>query len=702
MSVTLQTHFRTCNLCEAMCGIAIQHDGTKVHSIRGDKDDPFSNGYICPKAVALQDIYEDPDRLKRPLKKTADGHIEISWEEAFDTIETKIKSIIKEHGPDAFGAYQGNPNVHNHGTMLFGPQFVRLLKTKNRFSATSVDQLPHHFAAQFMFGHMFLLPIPDIDHTDLFIVFGGNPIVSNGSIMTAPGMPHRIKALQKRGGKMIVIDPRRTETAEKADQHIFIKPGTDALLLMSMVQVIITNDLVDLGHLSQFTDRLELLPSLVSNYTPKVVAPIIGIDENTIVKLAYDLAKAKKAVVYGRLGVSVQSYGGLCQWLVNVLNIITGNMDTPGGAMFPLPAIDTLQSAPNGTMNRYNRWQSSVRNLPEFGSELPVAALIEQITTPGKNQIKALFTSAGNPVLSTPNGRELDKALEQVEFIFSVDIYLNETTRHADIILPPTTGLENDHYDLVFHQMAVRNTAKYSSALFAPSSGAKYDWEIFKELIARFLPEGKKAGGPQNPDELLDLGLKYGPYGKSKGMSLDQLKQKPHGIDLGPLQSCLPDRLFTPDKRINVAPEVIISDISRLGLLLKSNQNDDLLLIGRRHLRSNNSWMHNSYRLVKGPKRCTLMMHPEDANGFKLNNSNEVKISSRTGDIVASLEITDEVMPGVVSLPHGWGHHRKGTKWQVAEAHAGVSCNDIMDEQLVDELTGNAVLNGVPVTVTAV
>ena len=695
----LLTHHRTCNLCEAMCGLTITHDGKKVHSIKGDKEDTFSQGYICPKAVALQDIYEDPDRLKMPVKKTPDGHVTITWEEAFQTIEDRVKEVIAQHGPDSFGVYQGNPNVHNHGTMLFGPQFVRTLRTKHRYSATSVDQLPHHFAAQFMFGHMSMMPIPDIDRTDFFLILGGNPVISNGSIMTAPGMPRRLKDLRKRGGRLVVIDPRRTETAALADEHHFITPGTDAFLLMSMLHVIVSEDLVRPGSLEGHLKGLDQLRDIVAGYSPAEVAELTGINGETITELARSFASTEHAVIYGRIGVSVQVFGGLCQWLINVLNIVTGHLDSPGGAMFPVPAIDAIASSgPRGTMSRYNRWQSR-SGLPEFGSELPASCLAEEIATPGDDQIKVLFTSAGNPVLSTPNGKALDEALTGLEFMFSIDIYINETTRHADIILPPATGLETPHYDISFHQLAVRNTTKYSEALFPKADGAMYDWEIFSVLRDRFLPKGETYDGPKTPAEMLDMGLKYGPYGKSHDLTLQKVKDHPHGIDLGPLQPCLLQRLFTPDNKIDLTPQVILADLPRLKTALQDTSHKDLLLIGRRNLRCNNSWMHNSHRLVKGPKRCTLMMHPQDARGHNIEDGHSVTVTSRIGSISAPVEISDEIMPGVVSLPHGWGHTKKGSRMTTAEAHAGVSCNDITDHKMVDLLTGNAAVNGVPVRV---
>jgi anaerobic selenocysteine-containing dehydrogenase len=695
------THFRTCNLCEAMCGLEIKVENGIVTKIEGDKNDPFSRGHICPKAVALKDIYEDPNRLKFPVKRTENGWEQISWEAAFTEVVSKIKEIQAKNGKNAAAMYQGNPSIHNLGTTMNSPLFAKSLHTKSLFSATSADQLPHHFAAWQMFGHPMLMPIPDIDFTDYMLIIGGNPIASNGSIMSVPDVANRLKAIQKRGGKIVVIDPRLTETAAKADEHHFIRPGTDAFLLLAIIQTFFAENLVNLGKLSDFTDGVELLKEISADFTPEKVAKQTGISASTIRQLTHDFVQAKTAVCYGRVGVSVQTFGSIAQWLINAINVLTGNLDRTGGAMFTAPAVDFLARAK--TDNRFNRWQSRVRGLPEFLGELPVATLAEEILTDGENQIKCLITSCGNPILSTPNGGQLDKAFEKLEYMVAIDIYINESTQHADIILPPATGLEVPHYDMTFHVLAVRNTAKFSEALFPKAEGAKYDWEIYQELAYRMNhPESSNEGFvSETPEVKLDLGLQFGPY----GLSLQKLKENPHGIDLGPLKTCLPNRLFTPEKRINLAPAILVKDIERLrkSLNMSDLQNGfEYLLIGRRHLRDNNSWMHNSERLVKGRNRCTLMMHSEDAKSLNLEANSSVKVTSRVGTIELPIEITDHMMRGVVSMPHGYGHARKGVKLDVATQHAGVSINDLTDELVLDELTGNAAFNNVAVKVEKV
>ncbi len=693
-STNIRTHFRACNLCEAICGLEITvNDQNEILTIKGDEKDPFSRGHICPKAVGMKDIYLDKNRLKQPIRRTNEGWETISWEEAFTEVTTKFKAIQAQYGKDAVGVYQGNPSVHNSGTLLSAPGFLRALGTKNRFSATSADQLPHHFAAWQMFGHPLLLPIPDIDHTDFMLIIGANPLASNGSLMTVPDVANRLKAIQKRGGKFIVIDPRRTETAKIADQHLFIKPATDVFLLLSLVH--------EITQQIELTEDIQRLKDLTQLYAPETVSKITGIEVEQIKNIANELINNSKSVVYGRMGVSVQAFGGVCHWLINCVNIITGNLDSVGGAMFPQPAFDLFGRANKGE-NYFNRYQSAVRKLPEFDGDLPVSAMAEDILAGG---IKAMLTVCGNPVLSTSNGTQLDTALDSLEYMVAVDIFINETTQHANIILPPTTGLEVAHYDVVFHNLAVRNTAKYSEPLFEKDNNQRHDWEIFEELKNRMtLPEGTEIPAPKNPEEKLELAMKFGPYGKD-GLTLQKLKDNPHGEDLGALRPCIKERLLTENQEINLIPGIIIKDLRRVKenaeYLLAATQNSifDLQLIGRRHLRSNNSWMHNAERLVKGKDRCTLMIHPETAAIRGIMNQEKVQIESRVGMVEIAVEITDEIMPNVVSIPHGFGHARKGVQLDIATAHAGVSLNDLTDELLIDELTGNSAFSGVPVRI---
>ena len=709
----MATHFRTCSLCEAMCGIAIETEGARITSIRGDADDPFSRGHICPKAVALQDLHDDPDRLRQPVKRAGDAFVPISWREAFDLVEQGIKKVQRVHGRDAVAVYLGNPTVHSLGATLFAPRLQKALRTKNRYSATSVDQLPHHLAALWMFGHPLLIPIPDLDRTDHLLVIGANPVASNGSLMTAPDVAKRLKAITARGGRIVVIDPRRNETAELAGEHHFIRPGADAALLLALLHVVFAEGLTRAGTTGAFTNGMDEMRAVAADWSPERVADVTGIAAASIRAIARDFASAERAVAYGRIGVSTQEFGALCCWLISVLNAVTGRIDVPGGAMFTRPAVNVMVGGGTyGGAGRFGRWKSRVRGLPEFAGELPVAALAEEMETPGAGQIRALVTHAGNPVLSTPNGARLDGAIAGLEFYAAIDFYVNETTRHAHVILPPVGPLERDQYDVVFHALAIRNTAKYSPALYRKPHGALQDWEILTELTARLtggtLLQRLKARGEWfaahwlGTKGILDRELKKGPYG-SQGLTVQRLEANPHGVDLGALEPMLPKALRTDDQTVHLAPAVLMADVPRLARMVDAwsatERNGGLALIGRRELRSNNSWMHNSERLVRGKRRCTLLMHPGDAAARGLSDGDRVSVQSRTGRVEVELEATDAMMPGVVSLPHGWGHGGKGVQLRVAQAHAGASINDLTDDQAVDGLSGNAAFCGVTVHV---
>ncbi|MDF1661219.1 MAG: molybdopterin oxidoreductase family protein [Planctomycetota bacterium] len=695
-------HYRNCHLCEAMCGLEITVKDGEVSSIIGDKQDPFSGGYICPKATALADLHNDPNRLRQPVRRIGDQWETISWDDAFSLITEKIQGIQSEFGRDAFGVYLGNPAAHNYGIMIAGIPLLKTLKTRNRFSASSVDQLPHMLVAYLMYGHQFLIPIPDIDRTDYFLIMGGNPLASNGSLMTVPNVRKRLKAVLERG-TVVVIDPRATETAKVASEHHFIRPATDAAFLAAMIHTLFAEKLVDLALLEPISTQFETLEAQFESFTPESVASWTGIDAETIKRLTRDFAKAPSAVCYGRMGLSTQIYGTLCQWLIQLVNILTGNVDRPGGAMFTKPAFD-LVGSPETRRGHYNVWQSRVSQYPECHGELPAAALAEEILTPGEGQIRGLMTIAGNPVLSTPNGKQLEKALDQLDFMVSIDPYINESTRHADIILPPSSPLQHNYFDMVFPIFAVRNTVKYSPATLPIDEGTLHDWEILRGLSKSFCAAMDIDPGPDfSPDQVVDGALRMGPYGQGheKKLSLKALKEHPHGMDLGALQAQLPERLQTKDKKIALAPPMFVSDLKRLTEEMEKNDAPELVLIGRRHLRSNNSWMHNSLRLVKGEDRCVLLVHPDDLAKRQLKDGQLVTARSRVGSLRVMAKASLEMMPGVVSLPHGWGHDREGIQLDVAAKHPGVSVNDITDDKALDPLSGNAAVNGVPIELLA-
>lgn len=707
-----QKHYSTCTLCEAMCGIEVTTKEREIISIAGDKQNPFSEGHVCPKAIVLKDLYDDPDRIKTPLERSADGWQEISWDDALDKVAKSLFDIQQKHGVESVATYLGNPNAHNMGSILFGPYFYRALKSHNRYSATSVDQLPHHIVSRQLFGHQSQIPIPDIDHTQYFMIIGGNPLASNGSIMSVPHIKRRLKAIQKRKGKVVVIDPKKSETADISCQHHFIKPGSDALLLLAMINTLFAQNKVKPQHLLEHAPDLLKIEHYVAPYSPQKVATKIGISANEIEQIVTDFCSAESAVCYGRMGASVQAFGTLTQYLIMVFNMLTGNLDRRGGMMFTQPAADLLPHSGRGTIGNFH---TRIRKLPAFAGEFPVSALAEEITSPGEGQIKAMVIGAGNPILTTPNGQQLDAAFESLDFVVAVDFYITETTRHANIILPPVTALERDHYDVIFHKFAVRNSAKFSPAIFTPAPNSKTDLQIYLGLAQRL----DKLNGintdkysllwEKEPKGVIDDMLKMGRYQhEGEAISIKTLLALPHGIDLGPLQPDLPQAIFHADKKIDMCFDYFMTDLARLDdHFCDSGEEDEnsLQLIGRRHLKTNNSWLHNSQRMVKGTNnglsRCTAQIHPNDANKFAVTDKQMIKVRSRVGEIMIPAEITDKIMPGVISIPHGWGHNKKGMRWSIAEQHAGVSVNDLTDEMLLDELSGNAVLNGVPVWIEA-
>lgn len=701
--MTKTLHHRACHLCEAICGLTIEtedrEDGSRqILSIKGDAQDSFSRGHICPKAVALQDIQNDPDRVRQPMRKVDGQWQPIAWDAAFELVAERLTAIQAEHGKNAVAVYQGNPSVHNYGLMTHSNYFLGQLKTRNRFSATSVDQLPHHLTSYLMYGHGLLLPIPDIDHTQFMLILGGNPLASNGSIMTVPDVEKRLKAIKARGGKLVVVDPRRSETAAMADQHLFVRPGNDAALLLGLLNTLFEEGLTRESPLP--VNGLEQVQDAIAPFTAEAMSARCGVPASEIRQLARDFAAAESAVCYGRMGVSTQAYGSLCHWLIQLINLVTGNLDSVGGALCTSPAVDLVASTSGG---HFNVWQSRVSGLPEYGGELPVAALAEEMLTPGEGQIKALISVAGNPVLSTPNGRQLEQALDGLEFMVSVDLYINETTRHSDLILPPTAPLEHDHYDTTFNVFAVRNVTRFNQPVLAKPAGALDDWEIFVGLAKAFAAKnGTELKLTMAPAQMIDMGLRFGPYGdKSEHkLSLAALHEAPHGIDLGPLKPNLAARLKTESKAIEAAPQLLVADLARFAAEPQPAAGE-LVLIGRRHVRSNNSWMHNYQRLVKGKPRHQLLMHPDDMAGRGLADGQRVRVQSRVGMIEVEAVASDEMMPGVVSLPHGWGHARPGVQMAIASAQPGASANDLTDERQLDAVSGNAALNGVPVRVEA-
>jgi anaerobic selenocysteine-containing dehydrogenase len=697
-------HYQACPLCDAVCGLSIELSEGRVISIRGDKDDPFSRGHICPKAVALQDLQDDPDRLRQPVKREGERWVSISWDDALDLVAARLADEKIRGGGDSIAFYFGNPSIHSYGILTHAGHLLRLIETRNRYSTMSVDQLAHHVVSYHMYGHQSLLPVPDLDRTRFLLVLGANPVVSNGSLMTAPNVRRRLQAIRQRGGKLVVVDPRRTETAEMADAHYFIRPGTDALYLAAVLNVLFEQDLADPLHLRSVVSGFDELETLLQPFAPERVEAVTGVAAADIRRTAVEFAGADGAACYGRVGVSTHPFASACHWLIQLLNIATGNLDRTGGTLVPRPAIDLVEL---GLVSRGGpgRFHSRVRGLPSFAGELPAAVLAEEIMTPGKGQIRALVSVAGNPVLSTPNGQRLERALASLNFMASIDFYVNETTRFADVILPPTPPLERDHYDLTLFGVAVRNVTRFNRAALPKSENSYHDWEILGELAKRV---AKSIGAPEprmrTPERLINLALAHGPYGKRRRhpsrLDLKALDEAPHGIDLGALTPGLPKRLKTSDGKIHCIPAPLVSDLARVESQLRTNPPaGSLLLIGRRDARSNNSWMHNCERLIKGKDRCLLYINPQDAAERNLSGHEEVRVWSAAGEIVVPIKVTDVVMKGVVSLPHGWGHGRRGVKLRIAREHAGECINDLTNCEAIDPVSGAAAFNGVPVFV---
>ena len=745
-------HYRTCPFCEATCGLAVTMRGDEVVSVRGDDDDVFSHGFICPKSQGLKALHEDPDRLTTPLVRRDGELVEASWDEALAEVDRGLSAALAEGGRDAVAVYLGNPSAHSLGPMIYGPAFSKALGSKNIYSASTVDQMPKQVSAGLMFGAGLSVPVPDVDRTDHLMILGANPLVSNGSLLTAPDMRGRIRAIRERGGKVVVIDPRRSRTAKEASEHHFITPGTDALLLFAIANTLLAEDLAAPGDARRRTPPAPTpSPGSPSRSRRRRSRAPAGSRPGRSAGWRDELAAADSAAVYGRIGTTTQRFGTLASWLVDVLNYLTGNLDREGGAMFPLAAVGQRNSTgrgPNGKGVKVGRWASRVSGRPETFGELPVVGLAEEITTPGDGQVRALVTVAGNPCVSTPDAATLEAAVAELDFMVSLDIYVNETTRHADVILPAPEPLAKAHYDFALYQLAIRSVANYSPPVIEAPDGQPQEWETVLRLAAIAAGQGPDAdieawddlvvgtligrevamaGSPiegrdpaeilaeleprRGPERVLDFMLRAGPFGDGfgadpDGLTFSKVEAAPHGVDLGPMRPRLPDVLRTPSGKIELTPPEIVADIPRLeaqmlaGYAGDTRPNGHMVLIGRRHLRSNNSWMHNLPPLVKGKDRCTLQIHPDDAERLGIAEDGHARITSESGELTAPVEVTEEIMRGVVSIPHGWGHDVPGVRMSVAGDHPGVNSN-LLSPVEVDVPSGNAVLNGIRVTVAA-
>jgi len=730
-------HYKTCPLCEAMCGLEIHVDGDRVAKIRPDYDDVWSKGFICPKGAVLDRVHHDPDRLRAPLvrdDRAPGGWREVGWPEAFARCEELLAGVIARHGKESVTCYVGNPTAHNFSLARYVGLFIGLAQLPVIYSAGTVDQWPKNLACMLMYGSMWWIPTPDIRRTHYWLLMGGNPQASQGSLLACPDVLGEIDRIRSRGGKTVVVDPRRTGTAERADEWIAIRPGTDAAFLLAICHVLFAEDLVRLGALDGRVNGVEELRRIAADFPPERVAATCRVPAGTIRRIAREVAAAPSSAVYGRIGLCTQEFGTLASWLVDVVGILTGNFDRPGGLMFGNPVTWSVNTLPdpqwaNGV--EIGRFRSRVRGAPEVLGQFPLSCLAEEIAAPGPGQVKALVTIAGNPVISAPDAGRLDEALPMLECMISVDNYLNETSRHAHVILPGLSPLEQQHFDDLIPMWAVRTAGNYSPPVF-PREDRPHEWEILTRLGAYIagmrgedidvaqIDDGFFAAlcamkgvdvaaasalyTKPGPERMLDLQIRTGPFGdrygeKPGGLTLQSFRERPHGIDLGPLVPRLHEVLQTASGKIELAPSYITSDVERLAARL-GRPDDGLLLVSRRHLRSNNSWFHNFEPLVSGRDRCTLLVHPDDARRIGLSAGGAARVSSEAGAIDVAVEISDEMMPGVVSLPHGWGHARPGTRLSVAAKHAGVNSNLVAPGSLVDPVSNNAVVNGIPVSVT--
>jgi len=685
-------HARTCHICEANCGVLVEVEGREILSIKGNPDHVLSRGHICPKATAIADLQDDPDRLHKPVKKVDGQWQEIGWEQAFTEIAAKMIALKGQGAKPAM--YMGNPAAHDYGISTQISTLRRAIGLKNIYSASTLDQIPHHVVQYHMYGHVSLAAVPDIDRSQYLLIIGGNPAASNGSIWTVPDFKRRVKEMQARDGKLVVVDPRRTETVKLADEHHFVKPGTDTALLIGILKSMFDAGLVDTSRLDGILDdSWSAIEPAIAGFDMEQLSAHCGISVEVMQDMAAQLAADQPAAIYGRMGVSVCEFGTLNQWLVQIINIASGNLDRVGGTMVPEPALDTINLVGRGSV----RTADTVRGvMPSVMSELPMVTFADEMLRDDDERIRSLVVVTGNPVLSAPDGAKLDRALERLDLMVSFDMYVTATSRHADYILPPCGPLEKDHYPFFFGPLAIRNYASYSPAIFALQDGEKTDWEIIAELAREILAQdGQDVPNIREPRDVLDGMLQSSPA----GLTLAEVEAVPNGIDLGPMRPCMAERLRTEDKMIQCAHPDFLAELQRFATSLDNEQPDVLRLIGRRHVRQNNSWLHNSKRLLKGPDRCTLMIHPDDAAARGLVDGGMASVSSRVNSVEILVEVTDDVMKGVVSIPHGFGHGRKGVGLSVAREKPGVSINDLTDTEVFDPLSGNAVLNAVSVTV---
>jgi anaerobic selenocysteine-containing dehydrogenase len=705
-----------CRICEVYCGVIATVEDGRVTRLRPDKDHVLSRGYACPKGVTFHQVTHDPDRVLHPMKRDGTSWQRISWEQAVAEIGTRLKRIRAEHGPDAIALYTGNPAGYSYSHRIFSSNFIDAVGSRNSFGAGSQDNLGDFLASKFLYGASFLQPVPDLAGTRFALVVGTNPVVSQGTLMHVVDAKRRLTEIRERGGRVVVLDPRRTETARLASEHVFIRPESDAFLFLAMIRTILDEGLAADAVLARHVEDLSWLRAAVERHTPELAAARTGIDAGTIRRLARELAVTDGACAFGR--VVCGRYGTLAAWALEVLNLVAGNLDRPGGMVFSDALVDMVGIVERLGRDQYGRHRSRIGDYPELLGELPSGILADEITTPGPGQIRALVVTAGNPVLSIPNGQALAAAMEQLELSVALDFYLSETAARCDYVLPTTTYLEREDFPIFHAQLQTEPYAQWTEPVIPPQGEAKQEWEIFSLLsesmgvpflnsrlataLRRLL---RLVGRDFSPRWIMDAMIRLGPRGDrflpwSTGFNLTKLAAAPHGVRLGEVATgVLARKLRTPDRRIHLRRPEIEGELGRLARETAQPESPDfpLRLIGRRDPRSNNSWLHNVPKLMQGDRCRRLRVNPDDAARLGLHDGGRAVIRSRVAALDVEVRVTDEVMPGVVCLPHGWGHDSPRNR--VATRDPGPNCNALVDERDIEPLAGMSRLNGMPVRV---
>lgn len=714
-----------CRICEPLCGMVATVEDGRLTTLRPDREHPLSSGFACPKGIAFTEVVNDPDRVTKPLRRGPDGFEEVGWDEALTDIATRLSAVLREHGSGAVGWYMGNPAAFSYSHLVGVIAFIKGIgRHSHYFTASSQDTSSRLLASQFLYGSPLSVPIPDLNRTDLLVMMGANPLVSHGSFLTAPRIKDRLRDITGRGGRVVVIDPRRTETAAEYD-WLGIVPDTDAYLLLSLLQVLFAENIADRPSIESQAHGLDWLRAQAARFTPEVTAATTGIRPDDVRALARTLAETPRAAVYGRFGTCVGRNGTLTTYLIDAVNLVAGNLDTAGGSVFNPLRIPGQRWAMllMGAMLRraYRRKRTRIGGFGSVIGAEPAALMAKEIAVPGPRQIRALFVSAGNPVLSVPNGDELEAATEKLDLMVGLDFYLTETAAHCDYLLPVTTMYERDDFALTFQQFQATPFRQATEAVVAPPGEARSEWAIIDDLMHRmsartpvFAVLGlirrllRSIGRQLDPRPIADLIIRISEGGDRFGLRRTGLTFRrltgdhPHGVVLGPhiRTRVLREVLAYADRRVHLRHDEIATEIATLSEHEDSDRYP-LRLIGMREPRSENSWMHNSPLLRRGNNReHRALMHSDDAAELGIADRDVVQVTSMTGQIELPVELTADIVRGAVAIPHGYGH--KGTgRWQVANRAGGANVNLLMssEPEHIEALAGMSQLTGVPISV---